>query len=64
MDIESYLKIAKINHKEYKIILFNQYEKKYGILKEHEFINIIRYAPINYLDNQYYFKYIKPELKN
>ena len=59
MDIESYLKIRKIDYKEYKIIRFNHYEKKYGKLQEHEFINMIRYVPENCLDNEFYFKYIK-----
>lgn len=59
MDIESYLRITNTDYKEYKIIRLNHYEKKYGKLKEHEFINMIKYVPENYLDNQFYFKYIK-----
>ena len=64
MDIDSYLKITKLNYKQYKIIRYNEYKKKYGDdLKEFEFINMLRYVPESSLDDQYFHKYIKVELK-
>jgi hypothetical protein len=62
MDIDSYLRISNINHKEYKIIRYKEYKKKYGDdLKEFQFINMLKYVPENSLDDQYYFKYIKAQ---
>lgn len=58
MNIDLYLKIVKLDKYEYKIIRFNHYEKKYGKLFEHEFINMLRHTPENYIDSELYFKLI------
>ena len=61
MCIETYLKIRQMTYKEYREMRFKEYEKKYGSLKQHEFVNMLKCTPENFLDNDYYFKYIKAQ---
>lgn len=57
--IDDYLKIINLSKDEYKNIRFKYYKKKFGDdLEYFQFISMIRYNPIDIMDNYLYYSIV------
>ena len=59
--LNDYLKIINLSKDEYKMIRFNIYKQKYGDIQYFQFISMIRYTPLDIMDNHLYYDLKKIE---